>query len=42
MLLAGGFSAIYPCHVTATQMRQHPIGTGPFRFVAFKPNESIK
>jgi hypothetical protein len=26
--LAGGFSAIYPCHVTATQMRQHPIGTG--------------
>jgi peptide/nickel transport system substrate-binding protein len=41
MLLAGGFSAIYPCHVTATQMRQHPIGTGPFKFVAFKPNESI-
>jgi peptide/nickel transport system substrate-binding protein len=23
-------------------MRQHPIGTGPFRFVEFKPNESIK
>jgi peptide/nickel transport system substrate-binding protein len=38
MLLAGGFSAIYRCHVTATQMRQHPIGTGPFKFVAFKPN----
>jgi peptide/nickel transport system substrate-binding protein len=42
ILLANGFSAIYPCHVTATQMRQHPIGTGPFRFVEFKPNESIK
>jgi peptide/nickel transport system substrate-binding protein len=42
MLLASGFAAIYPCHVTATQMRQHPIGTGPFKFVAFKPNESIK
>ena len=42
MLLAGGFAAIYPCHVTATQMRQHPIGTGPFKFVEFKPNESIK
>jgi peptide/nickel transport system substrate-binding protein len=42
MLLAGGFSVIYPCHVTATQMRQHPIGTGPFKFVEFKPNESIK
>jgi peptide/nickel transport system substrate-binding protein len=42
MLLAGGFSPIYPCHVTATQMRQHPIGTGPFKFVEFKPNEGIR
>jgi peptide/nickel transport system substrate-binding protein len=42
MLLAGGFSAIYPCHITATQMRQQPIGTGPFKFVEFKPNERIK
>src|SRR5205823_7282960 len=42
MLLAGGFSVIYPCHVSATQMRQHPIGTGPFKFVEFKPNESVK
>ena len=23
-------------------MRQHPIGTGPFKFVEFKPNEQIK
>jgi peptide/nickel transport system substrate-binding protein len=23
-------------------MRAHPIGTGPFKFVEFKPNESIK
>src|SRR2546422_644567 len=37
-LLAGGFSAIYPCHVPPAQMRQHPIGTGPFKFVEFKPN----
>jgi peptide/nickel transport system substrate-binding protein len=42
MLLSGGFSAIYPCHVPATQMRQHPIGTGPFKFVEFKPNEHIR
>ena len=42
ILLAGGFSVIYPCHVSAAQMRQHPIGTGPFKFVEFKPNESIK
>jgi peptide/nickel transport system substrate-binding protein len=23
-------------------MRQHPVGTGPFKFVEFKPNETIK
>ncbi len=42
MLLADGFSVIYPCHVTAAQMRQHPIGTGPFKFGEFKPNEHVK
>jgi len=42
MLLAGGFTAIYPCHVPAAEMRQRPIGTGPFKFVEFKPNEYIK
>jgi ABC-type transport system substrate-binding protein len=29
------------CHVPPREMRLHPIGTGPFKFVAFKPNESI-
>ena len=23
-------------------MRSHPIGTGPFKFVEFRPNESIR
>ncbi len=41
-LLASGWSPVYPCHIPPAQMRQHPIGTGPFRFVEFKPNESIK
>jgi peptide/nickel transport system substrate-binding protein len=41
-LLASGWSPVYPCHVPAKDMRQHPIGTGPFKFVEFKPNESIK
>jgi peptide/nickel transport system substrate-binding protein len=41
-LLASGFTPVYPCHVSASQMRQHPIGTGPFKFVEFKPNQSIK
>jgi peptide/nickel transport system substrate-binding protein len=40
-LLASGWSPVYPCHVPAAQMRQHPIGTGPFKFVEFKPNEHI-
>ena len=41
-LLASGFSPVYPCHVSPRDMRQHPIGTGPFKFVEFKPNELIK
>jgi peptide/nickel transport system substrate-binding protein len=41
-LLASGFSPVYPCHVSPKEMRQHPIGTGPFKLVEFKPNESIK
>jgi peptide/nickel transport system substrate-binding protein len=41
-LLASGDTPIYPCHVTAAQMRQHPIGTGPFKFVEYKPNQGIK
>src|ERR1700680_2317116 len=41
-LLASGWSPVYPCQVTPREMRQHPIGTGPFKFVEFKPNESIK
>ena len=41
-LLASGFSPVYPCHVTPAEMRQRPIGTGPFKFVEFKPNEVIR
>ena len=40
-LLATGWSPIYPCHVSPRDMRKHPIGTGPFKFVDFKPNQSI-
>ena len=40
-MLASGWSAVYPCHIHAREMRQHPIGTGPFKFVEFKPNQSI-
>ena len=41
-LLASGYSPMYPCHVPAAQMRTKPVGTGPFKFVEFKPNEGLK
>jgi peptide/nickel transport system substrate-binding protein len=41
-LLASGDTPIYPCHVSPRDMRQHPIGTGPFKFVDYKPNQYIK
>ena len=40
-LLAAGWSPVYPCHVAPRDMRSHPIGTGPFKFVEFQPNERI-
>jgi peptide/nickel transport system substrate-binding protein len=40
-LLASGYSPIYPCHVPPRELRSHPVGTGPFKFVEFKPNERI-
>jgi len=41
-LLASGWAPVYPCHVSPRDMRSHPIGTGPFKFVEFKPNEVIR
>ncbi len=41
-MIASGYTPMYSCHVPAAQMRTHPIGTGPFKFVEFKQNESIK
>lgn len=41
LLLASGYSPVYPCHVSPKDMRTNPIGTGPFKFVSLKRNESI-
>jgi peptide/nickel transport system substrate-binding protein len=41
-LLASGMTPVYPCHVSPRDMRQAPIGTGPFKFVEYKSNQSIK
>jgi peptide/nickel transport system substrate-binding protein len=42
MLLGSGMAPVYPCHVPAKDMRTHPIGTGPFKFVEFKANDAIR
>lgn len=41
-LIAGGVSPVYPCHVPPEAMRRKPIGTGPFRFIDYKPGQFIK
>ncbi len=41
-MLAAGYTPIYPCHVPPREMRQHPVGTGPFKFAEYKPNSDIK
>lgn len=41
-ILAAGYSPVYACHVPDRVMRTKPIGTGPFKVVDFKRNESIK
>jgi peptide/nickel transport system substrate-binding protein len=41
-MLAAGYSPVYPCHVSAKDMRTNPIGTGPFKFVEWRRNEFMK
>jgi len=41
-LLASGYTPVYPCHVSPGDMRTKPVGTGPFKFVEFKANETIR
>jgi peptide/nickel transport system substrate-binding protein len=40
-MMASGYTPVYPCHVSTKDMRTHPVGTGPFKFVEFKRGESI-
>jgi peptide/nickel transport system substrate-binding protein len=41
-LLASGYSPIYPCHVPPATLRTNPVGTGPFKLIEFKRNETIR
>jgi len=42
VLLASGYSPVYPCHVSAADMRTRPVGTGPFKFVEMKQKEHVR
>jgi peptide/nickel transport system substrate-binding protein len=42
VLIASNMTPVYPCHVPAKDMRSKPVGTGPFKFVAFDSNRTIK
>ena len=42
VLLASGLTPIYPCHVPPKDMRTAPVGTGPFKFVAYNRGQSIR
>ncbi len=41
-MLASGLTPIYPCHVSLSQMRTRPIGTGPFKLQSFSAFQSIR
>ena len=41
-MLASGLTPIYPCHVSRTQMRTRPVGTGPFKLQSFSEFQSIR
>src|SRR5258708_3061588 len=41
-MLASGLAPVYPCHVPPRDMRGHPIGTGPFKFLKFRPTQTIR
>ena len=42
VLLASGYSPVYPCHATAAEMRTKPIGTGPFKLAEWKQKEIVR
>lgn len=41
MLLASGYSPIYPAHVPAQELRNRCMGTGPFKLKEYRPGELI-
>ncbi len=42
LMLAAGYSPIYPAHVPPAELRQKCMGTGPFRFKEYRPGEYVE
>ncbi len=42
MLLASGYSPVYPAHVPPAELRTRCVGTGPFRLKEYRPGELVE
>ncbi len=42
MLLASGYSPVYPAHVPLAELRTRCVGTGPFKLKEYRPGELIE
>ncbi len=42
MLLASGYSPVYPAHVPIAELRTRCVGTGPFKLKEYRPGELIE
>jgi peptide/nickel transport system substrate-binding protein len=42
LMLASGYSAVYPAHVPLAEFKNRCVGTGPFKFKESKPGESVE
>jgi peptide/nickel transport system substrate-binding protein len=42
LLLASGYSPVYPAHVSPAELRTRCVGTGPFKFKEYRPGELIE
>jgi peptide/nickel transport system substrate-binding protein len=42
LLLASGYSPVYPAHVPAADLRTRCVGTGPFRLKEYRPGELVE
>lgn len=42
LLLASGYSPVYPAHVPAAELRTRCMGTGPFKLKEYRPGEVIE